>query len=85
MLDLFLLYLVAHKKAVQLINQHFLSVYFWFFNKTIIKRKLFKIIHVITFGQYCHIYTLQMFNLDHIVNNNNEEHNEKWPYIPDHP
>ena len=26
-----------------------------------------------------------MINLDKIVNNNNEEHNEKCPYIPDHP
>ena len=26
-----------------------------------------------------------MIILDKIVNNNNEEHNEKWPYIPDHP
>ena len=26
-----------------------------------------------------------MINLDNIVNNNNEEHNEKQPYIPDHP
>ena len=26
-----------------------------------------------------------MINLDKIVNNNNKEHNEKWPYIPDHP
>ena len=26
-----------------------------------------------------------MINLDNIVNNNSEEHNEKWPYIPDHP
>ena len=26
-----------------------------------------------------------MSNLDNIVNNDNEEHNEKWPYIPDHP
>ena len=26
-----------------------------------------------------------MINLDKIVNNNNEGHNEKWPYIPDHP
>ena len=25
-----------------------------------------------------------MFNLDHITNENNKEHNEKWPYIPDH-
>ena len=26
-----------------------------------------------------------MINLDSIVNNNNEEHNKNWPYIPDHP
>ena len=26
-----------------------------------------------------------MINLDNIVNNNNSNHNEKWPYIPDHP
>ena len=26
-----------------------------------------------------------MINLDNIINDNNEEHNEKWPYIPDHP
>ena len=26
-----------------------------------------------------------MINLDNIVNNNNEKHNEKRPYIPDHP
>ena len=26
-----------------------------------------------------------MFNLDDITNENNKEHNEKWPHIPDHP
>ena len=26
-----------------------------------------------------------MINLDSIVNDNNKNHNEKWPYIPDHP
>ena len=26
-----------------------------------------------------------MINLDNIINENNEEHNEIWPYIPDHP
>ena len=26
-----------------------------------------------------------MITLDNIVNDNNKEHNEKWPYIPDHP
>ena len=26
-----------------------------------------------------------MINLDNIVNNNNEIHNEKLPYIPNHP
>ena len=25
-----------------------------------------------------------MINLDNIVNNNNEKHNENWPYIPDY-
>ena len=27
----------------------------------------------------------QMINLDSITNENKKEHNEKWPYIPDHP
>ena len=26
-----------------------------------------------------------MINLDSIVNDKDEKHNEKWPYIPDHP
>ena len=26
-----------------------------------------------------------MINLDNIINENTEEHNKKWPYIPDHP
>ena len=26
-----------------------------------------------------------MVNLDNIINDNNNNHNEKWPYIPDHP
>ena len=26
-----------------------------------------------------------MFNLDDITNENNKKHNEKWPYIPNHP
>ena len=26
-----------------------------------------------------------MINLDNIINKNNEEHNKKWPHIPDHP
>ena len=26
-----------------------------------------------------------MINLDNIINENNEEHDKKWPYIPDHP
>ena len=26
-----------------------------------------------------------MINLDIITNENNKEHNEKWPYIPDYP
>ena len=26
-----------------------------------------------------------MINVDSITNENNKKHNEKWPYIPDHP
>ena len=26
-----------------------------------------------------------MINLDNITNENNKKHNEKWPYIPNHP
>ena len=26
----------------------------------------------------------KMINLDSITNENNKEHNEKWPFIPDH-
>ena len=26
-----------------------------------------------------------MINLDNITNDNNNNHNEKWPYVPDHP
>ena len=26
-----------------------------------------------------------MINLDSIINKNSKKHNEKWPYIPDHP
>ena len=26
-----------------------------------------------------------MINLDNIINNNNNNYNEKWPYIPNHP
>ena len=28
---------------------------------------------------------IKMINLDSITNENNKKHNEKWPYIPDHP
>ena len=37
----------------------------------------------------CHFHALQndykMINLDSITNENNKKHNDKWPYIPDHP
>ena len=26
-----------------------------------------------------------MINIDNYVNENKTKHNEKWPYIPDHP
>ena len=31
------------------------------------------------------IKTCKMINLDSITNENDKKHNEKWPYIPDHP
>ena len=31
------------------------------------------------------IINYKMINLDSITYENNKEHNEKWPYIPDHP
>ena len=48
----------------------------------IVKRKFFEIIYIC---QNCHFYTLQNDYLDNIINENNKNHNEKWPYIPDHP
>ena len=26
-----------------------------------------------------------MFNVDTVTNENNRDHNKKWPFIPDHP
>ena len=26
-----------------------------------------------------------MFNVDTVTNENNKDHNRKWPFIPDHP
>ena len=26
-----------------------------------------------------------MINVGDTINENNQEHNEKWPYVPDHP
>ena len=31
------------------------------------------------------LYIIKWLILDSIRNENNEEHNENWPYIPDHP
>ena len=53
------------------------------------KKKFFEIVYNIcvrfNFLQNSNSYTLQkIFNIDDITNENNNEHNEKWPYIPDH-
>ena len=54
-----------------------------------IKRKLFKILYYIkmifNFLQSCHYYTLENDYLDSITNENNKEHHEKWPFIPEIP
>ena len=36
-------------------------------------------------GMFAELYLTKMFNLDEMTNENNNEHNEKWPFIPDHP
>ena len=36
------------------------------------------------FRWWSNFYTSQN-DLDSITNENNKKHNEKWPYIPDHP
>ena len=41
-----------------------------------------KILDRIKFWQYCHY---KIINLDNITSEKNEEHNEKWHYISDHP
>ena len=38
-----------------------------------------------SFFQSCDYDTFQMINLDSITNENNKEHSEKLPCIPDHP
>ena len=44
----------------------------WFFNVCVIKRKFFEIVYNIWVRL-------------NITNENNKEHNKKWPYVPDHP
>ena len=39
----------------------------------------------LTFFKAFIIIHYKMINLDSITNENNKEHNEKWPYIPGHP
>ena len=48
------------------------------FNKTWLKRDL-------VFDVVVNFINYQIINLDSITNENNKEHNEEWPYIPDHP
>ena len=33
----------------------------------------------------CYDFYILQNDLDSITNENNKKHNEKWPYIPDHP
>ena len=47
------------------------------FSKTLLKRDL------LFDGVVISIH-YKMINLGSITNENNKEHNEKWPYIPDH-
>ena len=67
----------------------FMRLIFGFSMCLFIKRKLFKILYYINmrfnFLQSCHYYILENDYLDSITNENNKEHHEKWPFIPDHP
>ena len=81
MLDLFLLCLADHKNVIQLINQHFFKRLIFGFLIDALK-KFFKIINI---WQNWHSYTLQMINLDNVVNDNNKKHNKKWSHILDNP
>ena len=36
-------------------------------------------------GQDFNIMHYKMIKLDGVINENNKEHNQKWPYILDHP
>ena len=65
----------------------------WFFNECIIKWKFFKQSFCFLFipktpfymTYISFLYHTKIFNFDDITNENNEDHNKKWPYIPDHP
>ena len=55
------------------------------------KKEVFETIFLLLFhsnvsATYRFVYSYtKMFNLDDITNKNNEDHNKKWLYIPDHP
>ena len=64
------------------IYTHFLIIFARSFSINC-RLKLFKM--RFSFWRCCHFIHYKMINLDSITNENNKEHNEKWPYIPDHP
>ena len=37
------------------------------------------------FSELSLLYITKILNLDSITNENNKEHNQKWPYVPDYP
>ena len=55
------------------------------------KKEVFETVFLLLFhssvsATYRFVYSYtKMFNLDDITNKNNEDHNKKWLYIPDHP
>ena len=90
----FLQYLIHHKAQHIYVIKTF-NV--WFFYKRIIKWKFFKQSFCFFFVPNTHFYNKKLFlsyffftvyknfNLDSITNEDNAEHNSKWPYIPNHP
>ena len=65
----------------------------WFFILNTIKQSFLKQSFCFFFIPQFHFYMAhtsflqhtKMFDLDDIINENNKNHDKKWPYTPDHP
>ena len=91
MLLIFSQYLIHHKIEVHAVHV-FKMFNTWFLNECILKWKFLKQSFCFIFIPKTHFYIIytsflkhaKMFNLGDIKNENNEDHNKKWPYFPGH-